>query len=295
VVRLMIPRLIGVAAVQLNFWVNTRIASTLPEGSVNGVTYAFTLMLMPQAAIAQSIAIAAMPTFSAQFALDKFDEMRNSLAASLRGVILLALPASLGLILLRLPLVELLLQRGNFDPRSSELVAWALLWYGTGLVGHSLVEVLVRAFYAMHDTKTPVIITLIAMSLNVLFSVAFSALFTRLGWMPHGGLALANSLATALEMTGLTVLMRRRLNGINGRDILAGTLQAAGATLLMSLALAGWIALTGSQPAWRVALGGVAIGGVVYGPVVLALGAREARGIVHALRRGGKRILGQPG
>jgi len=209
VVRLMGPRLLGVAVVQLNFWVNIRLASEMQEGSVTGVTFAFILMLMPQAAIAQSIATAAMPTLAAQFARGKLDEVRSSLAASLRGVLLLSIPASIGLILLREPIITLLYQRGEFTEHSTTLVAWALLWYAAGLVGHSVLEVLARAFYALHDTKTPVIVGVIAMSLNVVFSFAFAALFKQIGWMPHGGLALANSLATALETIALLVLMRR--------------------------------------------------------------------------------------
>ena len=101
VARLMGPRVFGVAVVQLNFIVNTVIALALPEGSAISIGQGFALMLMPQAAIAQSIAIAAMPTFSAQVARGKENEMRASLAATLRGVLLLSIPAALGLILLR--------------------------------------------------------------------------------------------------------------------------------------------------------------------------------------------------
>ncbi|MGB9641534.1 MAG: lipid II flippase MurJ, partial [Anaerolineales bacterium] len=87
VLRLFAPRLIGVAVVQLNFWINTRIASTQPEGSVTGIVLAFTLMLMPEAAIAQSVAVAALPTLSSQYALGKMEEFRHTLVASLRGVL----------------------------------------------------------------------------------------------------------------------------------------------------------------------------------------------------------------
>jgi putative peptidoglycan lipid II flippase len=187
VLLLMGPRLLGVAVVQLNFWVNTWLASQMAYGSVTGLYYGFSLMIMAQAVIAQSVAIAAMPTFSAQHALGKQDEMRSSLASSLRGVILLALPASVGLIVLRQPIVSLLYQRGEFDERSVQIVAWALLWYAAGMLGHSIMEILTRAFYAQHDTKTPVIIGTIAMLLNVVFSVAFSRYFESIGWMPHGG------------------------------------------------------------------------------------------------------------
>jgi putative peptidoglycan lipid II flippase len=283
--RLMLPRLLGVAFVQLNFWVNIWLASRLPEGSVTGVTVAFALMLMPQAAIAQSIAIAALPTLAAQFTQGRLVDLRATLAASLRGVLLLAIPATLGLILLRVPLVTLLYQRGEFTQRSTMLVVWALLWYAAGLVGHSVVEVLARAFYAMHDTKTPVLVGVVAMSLNIAFSVAFSTLFIRLGWAPHGGLALANSLATALEMVGLLLIMRRRLDGLQGRSLVLAAGQGMLAAALMSLSLWGWLAISADQSAWLVALGGLAIGGVVYATVILAAGVPEGRRVVAALRR----------
>jgi putative peptidoglycan lipid II flippase len=291
VLRLLGPRLLGVAVVQLNFWVNSRIASFQPEGSVSAITYAFTLMLMPQAAIAQSIAIASMPTFCAQYALGQLSEMRASLATIMRGVLLLSLPASLGLALLRTPLVAALFQRGNFDQRSTELVTWALLWYAAGLVGHSLVEVLSRAFYSLHDTKTPVLIGAVAMGLNVLFSFVFSAWFVRLGWLPHGGLALANSLATSLEAAGLIALMHRRLGGLDGRYILSGAGGAVLASLAMSLALWAWLSLAGEQPAWLLVAGGLVLGGAVYALAVWLVRLPEARGVVGIVVRRGRAAL----
>ena len=141
VLLLMGPRLLGVAVVQINFVVGTIIASGQPVGSVSSLTYAFQIMTMPEVAIAQAIAIAALPTFSAEVARGELVEMRHSLASTLRGVLLLSLPATLGLILLRYPVIALLYQRGQFDVQSTDMVAWALLWYTVGLVGHSVVEI----------------------------------------------------------------------------------------------------------------------------------------------------------
>jgi putative peptidoglycan lipid II flippase len=281
VIFLMGPRLLGVAVVQLNFWVNISLASEMAKGSVSGLTYGFSLMLMAQAAIAQSVAIAAMPTFSAQHALGQRDEMRASLAASLRGVIFLALPASLGLILLRGPLVAALYQRGAFDARSTEMVAWALLWYAAGLVGHSIMEVLTRAFYAQHDTKTPVIIGTVAMLLNIVFSLGFAKIFKQVGWMPLGGLALANSLATALEATVLFIVMRKRLGGIEGKWMADGALRASAAALGMSLTLGLWTQAAGSLNRWVVGVGGVAVGGIVYGLIMVALRVPEIQSVIQ--------------
>ncbi|HMD89247.1 MAG TPA: lipid II flippase MurJ, partial [Anaerolineaceae bacterium] len=235
-------------------------------------------------AIAQSIAIAALPTFSAQVARGRPDQMRTSLALTLRGVLLLTIPATLGLILLRFPLVTMLYQRGLFDSHSTELVAWALLWYATGLVGHCVVEIVTRAFYALRDTKTPVIIGVAAMALNLAFSLIFSSWFASLGWMPHGGLALANSVATFLEMAGLLIVIHRRLGGLESRSIWLATGQAVLATAGMSAMLQLWLSRMQNQSALINTLGAVALGGVTYVLLVLLLGVPEVRQGLGLLR-----------
>lgn len=284
VARLMGPRVLGVAFVQLNFLINTRLASQWP-GGMTAIAVGFALMMIPEAAIAQAIAIAALPSFSAQVANGKLENMRGSLAVLLRGLLFLAIPASIGLILLRTPLVTIIYQRGAFDTESTKMVAWALLWYAAGLVGHSVVEVVSRAFYALHDTKTPVFVGVAAMSLNVGLSFLFTHLFTQNGWMPHGGLALANSLATFLEMATLLFFMRRRLSGLEGRKVLDGTWKACLAGGIMGLALWGWLSLTRAQSVWLVALGGMLVGVGVYALMVILLRVPEVKSVYEGLKR----------
>lgn len=285
VLRLMGPRVLGAAVVQVNFIANTIIALGQPEGSVSAISLAFALMLMPQMAIAQSAAIASLPTFSAQVAEGKLDEMRISLSSTLRMVLLLAIPALVGLIFLRNPLVQVLYQRGEFTERSTQMVAWALLWYAAGLVGHCLVEVLSRAFYALHDTRTPVIVGVAAMGLNILGSILLSQLFTRIGWMPHGGVALANSVATTLESVVLLVLMSRRLKGLHGRHIWTGVGQAAIAAGTMLLALVGWDWLAqGRGSAWQL-FGGLILGVGVYALLVWLMKVPEVRGLLRIVKQ----------
>jgi putative peptidoglycan lipid II flippase len=283
VLSLMAPRVMGIGVVQLNFWVNTWLASQMQAGSVAGLQYGFSLMLMAQAAIAQSVAIAAMPTFSAQHALGRVDELRDSIAASLRGVLLLAMPASVGLMILRGPIVAMLYQRGQFDARMTDLVSWALLWFAAGLIGHSMLEVLTRAFYAQHDTRTPVIVGGLAMGLNVLFSFGLARAFAAVGWMPHGGLALANSLATALEMSVLLFMIRRRLKGLSAGHIGRGLAQAGTGGLVMGIVLLMWSRGTGSS--WLIGAGGVALGGAVYGLLMRQLKVPEFEAMYQAIRR----------
>ena len=297
VARLMGPRVLGVAFVQLNFLINTRLASTMPPGSVTAIAVGFALMMIPEAAIAQAMAIAALPAFSAQVAAGKLEAMRHSLAGLLRGLLLLAVPASLGLILLREPLVTVIFQRGQFDAASTRLVAWALLWYAAGLVGHSVVEIVSRAFYALHDTKTPVIIGVAAMSLNIGLSFLLSSMFVSWGWLPHGALALANSIATFLEMGALLFFMRRRLSGLEGKHVLKGLLQALIAGGSVALALWGWIefcgrlTLSSNAAPWVTALGGIAAGVLVYGLVLVLLRVPEVKMVVGAVN---KRLFKRP-
>jgi putative peptidoglycan lipid II flippase len=285
VALLMGPRLFSVAVLQVSNLVNTIIASGQPTGSLAAINYAFPIMTVPLVVIGSSIGTASLPTFSAQYARGELGEMRQSLTATLRGVLLLSIPATVGLIILRQPLITFLFQRGNFNTLSTEQVAWALLWYVAGLVFHAVLEILTRAFFAMHDTRTPVLVAAGAMGLNIVFSLAFSAWFTRIGWMPHGGLALATSVAQAIETTTLFILLRKRLNGIKGEELTRG----AGAAILGSLGMGAvlllWLPAVGSHSVALTTLGGVAIGGLTYGLVLAILRVSEVRSIFQALQR----------
>ncbi len=279
VARLMLPRVVGAAAVQVNFLVNTALASAMAAGSLSAIVLSWAMMTMPQVVIAQAISVAALPTFSAQAALGKTDELRGSFASTLRGILFLSIPASVGLVLLRVPLISLLFERGAFDSLSVELTAWALLWYGLGLVPHSVVEVASRAFYSLQDTRTPVIVGIGAMALNVMLSVTLAGLFAQAGWLPHGGLALANSLATALEMGALLWLLRRRLGGLEDRRTASSIWQTGSVAGFMGLLLFGWISLPYVQAgrAWLMGGGGVMLGAGAYWLGALLLGHPEAR------------------
>ncbi len=288
---LMLPRLAGVAVVQINFLVNTNLASGYSEGSVTGLTGGFALMLMPLMFIAQAIATASLPTFSAQVAMGKNDEMRASLAAALRAVLFLSIPASIGLVLLRFPLIQTLYQNGEaFTSESTRLVAWALLWYGIGLVGHSVVEIISRAFYALHDTRTPVMVGVIAMSLNILLSILLGSLFQRIGWMPHGGLALANTIATGLESGVLIFLMRRRLHGIVGQKVLRILWKSLSAAAIMGVALLWLLQTTAKLPAWIVLFAGAGLGIFVFTVVSWLLRVEELKQLSHLLLQRVKRL-----
>lgn len=285
VLRLMAPRVLGLAAVQINFLVNTNIASRLGEGAVSALNYAWLLMLLPQGVFAQAVGTAAFPTFAAQAARGERAAMRATLAATLRAVFFLSLPATVGLVLLARPLVGLLFERGAFSASSTEAVAWALAFYALGLVGHAGLEIVARAFYALHDTATPVWAGVIAMALNVALSLTLPSTFGRAGWPLFAGLALANSIATLLELAALMMLIRCRISGVEGRRMLTAFARSGLATLAMGAALVGWQAWLPDAGTLALGGGGIVLGVAVYLGAALLLRAEEPRAVLGLIRR----------
>lgn len=289
VLRLMAPRVLGLAAVHLNFLINTNIASRLGEGAVSALNYAWLLMLLPQGVFAQAVATAAFPTFADQAARGERESMRHTLATTLRMVFFVTIPAAVGLLVLRRPLVALLFERGAFRASSTDAVAWALAFYAVGLVGHAGVEIVVRAFYALHDTWTPVWVGGLAMSLNVALSLTLPAGFAWMGLPPYGGLALANSVATLLEMGGLLALLRPRLGGLEGRMLGASAARSGLAAGAMGLLLMLWQwGLSGSSGA-VLGAGGILLGAGGYLLAAALMRMEELRAVRALLLRSPRR------
>jgi putative peptidoglycan lipid II flippase len=277
--RLMAPRILGLAVVQVNFWVNTLLASSLPAGSLSALNYAWLLMLLPQGIVAQGVATAAFPTFAALEARGQHHELRRTISTTLRGVLFLAIPAAAGLFVWRVPLIRMLLERGQFTEQSTALTAAALAFYAFGLVGHSALEILARAFYALHDTRTPVTIGVLAMGLNVALS-----LWLRVP-LAHAGLALANTIATTLEMLLLAGLLSRRLGGLEWPQLLATLGKASLAAVLMAVPLA-WAAERWSGGhALLFGAAGLVVGGLIYLAVAALLRMPELGSVRRIVKR----------
>jgi putative peptidoglycan lipid II flippase len=264
VLRLMGPRVLGLFFVQMQFVVNTILASGLAAGSLSALNYAWLIMLLPLGIFAQSVATAVFPTFAAQIAAGDADAMRRTLSQTLRTVLFLIIPSAVGLITFGSMIVRLLLERGSFTAESTALVAFALAFYALGLVGHASLEIMVRAFYALHNTWTPVLVGVGAMVLNILLSIWW------VRYLGFGGLALANSVATLLETLLLLILLRRRLGGIDGRALAFSAGRTALAAAIMGAALYPLAQWAGAQPEGVRLLVDV---GALLGGVVLFIGA----------------------
>lgn len=279
VVRLMIPRMFGVAVVQLNFLVETSLASLLNTGAVSALNYAWRVMLVPQAVVAQSVATAAFPTFADQYARGQLQQLRSSLSVTVRSIFFIAIPAGVGLLVLCQPIIQLVFQRGEFTEESTALVAAALGAYALGLIGHSGVEILARAFYALHDTKTPVLLGILSLAINLVMSLAL------INVLQVTGLALANTTAALIEMLLLIVVIRKRLGGLDDRRLALSATKTIIASISMGLIVWLFLGVSANQSVIIRAAGGMLIGAGVYFGMAWLLKSEELHGMLGMVRR----------
>ena len=238
VVWLMGPRMLGLAAGQLNFIVSTVLASGLAVGSVTAYNYAFQLSQIPVGVLGVSVAVALFPTFSRDAALGRIAEIRRQLSTSLRVLIFLAAPLTAITIVLAGPIAAVFFQYGLFSAEASERTAGALVFFSIGLGGHIVVHVMTRAFYAMQDTRTPVLWAIVAVAINVPLMIVLA------GPMGIEGLALALSISATLEVLGLVWALRQRIGSIEEAEVLGSAARSGLAALVAGLVMFGGLAAT---------------------------------------------------
>lgn len=291
VLRLMGPRVLGLAIVRVNFIVNAAFTSVMVYGSATVLTYAFTLMFFALGIIAQSVGQAVFPTLSALAAEGDMEGFKSRLAAAMRSVLFLSFPAMVALILFGEPLVRVMFERGEWTAENTTGTAWALAFYALGIAGFSLLEVLSRAFYALADTWTPVKVGILSMVSNIVLSILFIQVIGEpgnLGRGPFAGLALANASTTIIEALALWWLLRRRIGDLHDRAILDGAGRAALAALGMGATLWVMLGVLGDAGALVTLVGGGLVGGGVFFGLSLLLGVSEARTVPRLLLRRGR-------
>ncbi len=246
IARLAAPVFFSSSVNQFNIFIGTIFASFLATGSISYLFYGMRFIHFPLGIFGIAIATAILPTMSAQAAKNEKEEFRETLSFGLRLVFFIMFPAMAGLITLRIPIVNLLLEHGQFDRISTQGVATALLYYAVGLWAMAGVRIVAQAFYALQDTRTPVKIAVLALFSNITFSAAF------ISWTPlnHGGLALATSLAATLNISLLTWQLRKKIGRMDGKRIFASLLKIVPASLAMGM-IGWWVS---RQPVWE--LGG---------------------------------------
>ena len=237
---LMGPSIFGVGVYYLNITVGNILASMLPQGSVSYLYYAQRLFEFPLGIFTVSVAQAVLPSMSRQAAAGDLDAVKDSLQFGLRLMLFITIPAMIGLGVCSTPIFSLLFMGGEFDYAKAVACGDALVQYSLGLTSVAMVRVLAPAFYALKDTRTPVVTAFIAFVLNLLFSLIL------MRTMFHSGLALASSLSAFGNMLLLIYLLRRKIGSFGGKKLLQAALKGicaalpAGAAAMAALQFADW-------------------------------------------------------
>jgi len=240
---LALPVFLSSSVNQLNIFLGTIFASFLATGSITYLFYGMRFIHFPLGIFGIAVATAVLPTMSAQAARQQMTEFRDTLSFGLRLVFFIMFPAMAGLITLRVPIVNLMLQHGHFDQVSTQGVAAAILYYAIGLWSMAGVRIVAQAFYSLQDTKTPVMVAIIALVTNIACSAAF-ILWTPLA---HGGLALAASLASTVNISLLTILLRKKIGRIDASRIARSLIKIIPASVAMGM-IGWWVSL---NPVWQ--------------------------------------------
>jgi len=270
VMMLIAPGTVGLAATQVNIFVNTLLATSQGTGAVSWLTYAFRLMYLPIGLFGVSIATAALPAVSRHAAVDDNAGIRRTVSRGLAMMLMLNVPATVGLVVLARPIVELLFEHGRFTASDTEATAAALRMYAVGLVGYSAARIISPTFYALRQSQTAVAVSVATIAANVLLSISLVAL------MGFRGLALATSIAALGNGGSLVMLLRRRLHGIEGGRLVTVLTKVLVAAAMMGVAAWGLdYVMTGLLPGRQILVRAVRLSIAIGGSVaVLAVAAK---------------------
>ena len=289
ILRLMGPGTLAGAAVQINLLVNMVLATGQGTGAVSWLGYAFRVMYLPIGLFGVSIASATLPVVSRHAAREDLDGIRDAVSRALRLMLVVNVPATVGLVALGAPIVELIFERGSFTPEDTAATAAALLFYAPGLAGYSAVRIAVPCFYALGSSITPTTISMAAVTLNV----ALNLLLVE--FMGYRGLALGASIAALANAVTLLAVLRRRLHGLDLPRVLLAFAKIAVASTAMGAAA--WMTHEALLEAWRGAelvtrLGRVSTS-IAAGVAVLAATALPLR--IRELEQIGRQMLARLG
>jgi putative peptidoglycan lipid II flippase len=230
VLMMMGPGTIGLAAMQVNVFVNTVLATGEGTGAVSWLNYAFRLMYLPTGLFGVSIATVTVPAVSRHAARADTSAVRGTLAEGLSLMLVMNVPATVGLIVLANPIVRVIFEHRAFLPSDTAATAAALQFYAVGLLGYSIVSIASPAFYALGDSRTPVKISIASVIANAVLNLA---LVRTLGYR---GLALGTSIAALFNATALIWFLHRRLEGLDDRRVLSSFARIMIASLVMGMA-----------------------------------------------------------
>ncbi len=283
---LFLPVVLGLSMNELNLLVSQRLASGLGDGVVYALKQAQRIMMLPVGIFAAAIGLSVFPTMTSHVARGEMQEYKQNLTMGLRTVIFITLPASVGLIALSHPVVRAMYQQGAVTTAQIELVSVILVYYCIGVVGYGAQQILNRGFYAVQDTKSPVLINVFVLLFNIVISIILVGPFT------YRGLALAYSLSGLLSMLVLGVALRFKIGQYGGKALVKSAMQSVIASVVMGLAVyavAGGLEqvldMTGKLMQIVQVGVGITVGVAVYAAMAIVMRMEEAQQVLRVVKR----------
>ena len=288
ILLLMGPSVIAASTTQFNVLINSIFASTLGDGPIFWLAIAFRLMQLPLGLFGVALGTVTLPLLSRLVVAGQMGAFRAELARAMRLALLLTIPSTVGLVMLADPIISVLYQHGIFNAHEAAQAAGALRFYAIGLAGYAALKVLVNAFYALDRRKTPMLVSFLAVGLNLLLNWLFTF---RLGW-GHRGLAFSTGCIATFNFLLLYALMRRHLDGLESRRMLVmlGKVAVAAAALAAVCAVSShWLMAGWETQPFLGKLGGllgtIVVGAVVFGGCGAALHIEEIKELQAAVKR----------
>ena len=283
---LFLPVVLGLSMNELNLLVSQRLASGLGGGVVYALKQAQRIMMLPVGIFAAAIGLSVFPTMTSHVARGEMKEYKQNLTMGLRTVIFITLPASVGLIALSHPVVRAMYQQGAVTTVQIELVSVILVYYCIGVVGYGAQQILNRGFYAVQDTKSPVLINVFVLLFNIIISIILVGPFT------YRGLAMAYSLSGLLSMLVLGVALRFKIGQYGGKTLAKSALQSIIASAVMGVAV--YFVANGLEQVLDLSsklmqvlqVGiGITVGVVVYAAMAIVMRMEEAQQVLRIVKR----------
>lgn len=281
---LLLPVFIGLSVNQINLFVNQFLASTLEGGLVAALRTGQRLMQMPIAIFAIAIAVAVFPTLTNYAAKEDMFNFKKTACLGLRSVFFITIPSAAGLIALKVPLVRFLFEHGKFTQEATTATATAVFFYSLGIFAYSGIQILNRTFYAIQDTRTPVIVGICTILINTGLN------FALIGPMGHGGLAFAYSIAGVFNLVLLMVILKYKISGYGSLSIASSFLKSIFAALVMGIIV--YLSVTFFENLVDISakkmqavqvLMGVLVGTLVYGSITYLLKMDELKMVTEIL------------
>ena len=275
---LIVPVLVGASITQVNSLIDKNLASTI-EGAVSALNYGYKLNIFVMGMFVASITSVIYPLFSRLTSDNNIEKLKETLATSINSVILIVVPVSIGAFILSEPIVKLLFERGEFTSQDTVVTGQVLACYAIGMLASGIRDILVRVYYSLQDTKTPMKNSILCVGFNVIFNLVL------IKYLKAPGLALATSISAILAVTFLTYNLRKKIGRLNGKQMLITLLKTGLSGVVMSIVVLFVYSKIVAISSTLALIASIGVGAIVYGVMVIVLKVDACEYVLSVIKK----------